>query len=104
LSEREYQTESRALAFHTLDANVASMGIDHVLDDLGSESCSAGLSTERVSRKEAVTNFWRHATPCISHIKVEHVGGLRDLSDNGDGSAGGNFWNGIVHQVVEGVE
>lgn len=104
LSEGEDESERRSFTQRTLDIDVPFMGIDDVFNDLGAESCPAGFPTERVSSKEAGKNFRRHTTPCVGHGDVEYVGGPRNLSDDCDGSAGRNFRNGVVHQVVEGVE
>src|SRR5687767_13102791 len=92
LLEREDQTESRTFAHRTLDVDVAIMGIDHVFDDFGPESCSAGFSADGTRNEEAITDFWRHTTPCISHRNVKNLGSLRDLSENGDRAAGGHLW------------
>ena len=92
-------------AHYALDTNVAFMGIDHVFDNLGAESCSAGLSADAREQKRGCHGFLEayHALYQSQKCRARRTSG-RDLSDNGDGSAGGNLWNGIVHQVVEGVE
>src|SRR6476619_7214978 len=103
LFERQDQTESCTYADSALDVDVAFMGIDHIFNDLGPESCSAGFSADGTSGEEAVANFWRHATPCIGHGNVEHMSRLRDLSENRDRAAGWDLRYGIVDQVVEAV-
>src|SRR5690349_24852499 len=102
LAKRKHETEGRPFAYNAFNVDVALVSIDHVLDDFRPESCAAGLSTHSVGTKKAIPNFGRHPTACVCDQNLQHVGVWMDLADNGDRSAGRNFRNGIVHQVVEG--
>lgn len=43
--------ESRTFAHFAFNVDVAFMGIDHVFDNLGPESCSAGFSAGLLSSR-----------------------------------------------------
>src|SRR5215831_19697217 len=85
LSEGQDETKCCTYAYSAFDTDVPFMGIDHIFNDLGAESCSTGFSADGTSGEEAVTNFRRHATPCIRHRNVENVGRLRHFSVDCDG-------------------
>ena len=100
----EVNIKGRALAGRTFYRDVALVRVYHIFHDFGSKPGPSFFLAHRARSKQAVPNFRRHASSRIDHFDMKGLILSVDFPANGNGSAGRYFSDGVVDQVIKGVE
>ena len=102
-TKRQSDQERRPNALLAVHGDLPAVSIDHILDDLGSQTRTAHLPTDRLSGEETVADVRRHASAGVSHRQKNHAGRRLESAANRNGAPGWNLRDRVIDQIIERV-
>src|SRR3989442_9035335 len=101
--KRQSNQERRPTPLFAVQGDLPAVSIDHILDDLGSQTRTAHLPTDRLSGEETVADVRRHASAGVSHRQKSHAGRRLESAANRNGAPGWNLRDRVIDQIIERV-
>src|SRR5438093_13686002 len=98
-TKRQSDQERRPNALLAVHGALPTVSIDHILDDLGSQTRTAHLPTDRLSLEETVADIRRHPSTAVSHRQTKHAASRPQSSSNRNGAPAGNPRHPLLDQT-----
>jgi len=72
------------MAWFAVHLDSTAVRVNDILDDLGPQSSTSGLSTHDLVREQTITNLWGHSGASVNYGNAYHPGVSHALASYGN--------------------